>query len=100
MVSEKNIKGFYNYLELEEETETPLTYAYINEDGDCCVAVYGDEEESCVMSLSILTEIFLKQAEGVTIEQYAESVKDQLMKFYWFTAEEGGERDAFAPDRS
>ena len=89
MVSEKNIKGFYEYLEREKETELPLAYTYLTDNGDCGVAVYGDEEESCVMALSLLTEIYIQQGEGASIEEYAESVKDQLIKFYWFTAEEG-----------
>ena len=89
MVSVKNIRGFYDYLGKEQETELPLAFTYVEENGDCGVAVYGDEEESCVMALSLLTEIYIQQGEGATIEEYAESVKDQLIKFYWFTAEEG-----------
>ncbi len=89
MVSTKNIRGFYDYLGKEQETELPLAFTYVEENGDCGVAVYGDEEESCVMALSLLTEIYIQQGEGASIEEYAESVKDQLIKFYWFTAEEG-----------
>lgn len=82
-MNEKNIKSIYDVLTGTDESELPLTYAYIDDDSVCRVAMFGDEEEMTVMALSVLLEVFMELADGVRIEDFAESVKQELIRFNW-----------------
>lgn len=79
----KNIKGFFELLGDEDEVELPLAYAYLDEEDACHVAIYGDEEEIPAMILTMLLEYFQEKGEGASIEEYAESVKKELIRFNW-----------------
>ena len=79
----KNIKGFFELLGDEDEVELPLAYAYLDEEEACHVAIYGDEEEIPAMLLSMLLEYYLESNEGATIEEYAESIKQELIRFHF-----------------
>lgn len=83
-MTKENIKKLYEVLEDTDKTELALTYAYIDDDdGMCRVAMYGDGEELTAMALSVLIEVYTELADGVKIEDYAESVKQEIVKFFW-----------------
>ena len=77
----KSIEKLYEYLTTEEESELPLVLSYLGDDGVCRVVCFGDDDELPVMALSVLLEIFTELVEGATIEEYAESVKQELIRF-------------------
>lgn len=79
----KNIKRFFDLLGDVDEVELPLSFAYLDDEGACHVALYGDEEEIPAMILSMLLEFYAEKGEGATIEEYAESVKQELIRFNW-----------------
>ena len=82
-MNKENIKRLYELLNEAEHSELALTYAYIDDDDNCNVAMFGDEEEMTAMALSVLLEVYMDLADGVRIEDYAESVKQELIKFNW-----------------
>ena len=82
-MNKENIKRLYELLNETDHSELALTYAYIDDDDNCNVAMFGDEEEMTAMALSVLLEVYMELADGVRIEDYAESVKQELIKFNW-----------------
>ncbi len=85
----KNIEAFFDLLCDEDEVEYPVCFAYIGKEDDCHVVVFGDEAETPAMMLALLLEYYLDANEGATIEEYAESIKQELIRFHF---EQGTER--------
>lgn len=84
MMNKEHIRKLYELFEEVDETEFALTYGYIDdESGECKMALFADEDEAPLIALSLLLEIFHDMGDGATIEDYAESVKDEIIRFFW-----------------
>lgn len=80
----QNIKAFFELLPEDGEVGLPMAFSYIDDEDDSCkVAIYGDEGEIPTMILSMLLEFFAERGDGASIEEYAESVKKELIRFNW-----------------
>ena len=83
-MNKENIEKLYELMNETDHSELALTYAYIDDEDEMCrVAMYGDDEELTAMALSVLLEVYTELDDGVKIEEFAESVKQELVKFFW-----------------
>lgn len=83
-MAKKHIEELYKLFEDADETEWPVVYGYINdEEGSCRMALFANEEEAPLFALSLLLQIFNDMGDGATIEEFAESVKDEIIRFFW-----------------
>lgn len=79
----ENIKNLFEAFLQMRSSEYPLTYAFIEDETVCNVCIFGDEDEMLQMVLSILMEIFDDCGDDMTIEEFADGIKDSLLEFFF-----------------